>query len=188
MKRQLRQAMFPDRDGVLNRAIVRNETPHPPVTPAELESLPDASKALRVLKVAGFLLIGATNQPNVARVTQGRGAVEVINAALLAALPLLEILAYSHDDREGCDCRKPLPGLVVQAAARHPIDLSSSCMIGDRWKDVETGHRACCRTVSIDYRYGQMGLGRRPPHYTAYSLSEAAGWILRESNEVGGII
>lgn len=63
MKEQLRRAVFLDRDGVLNRAIVKNGTPHPPATLAELEIVPDASKALEALRAAGFLLIGVTNQP-----------------------------------------------------------------------------------------------------------------------------
>lgn len=187
MKGELRRAVFLDRDGVLNRAIVRNGTPYPPATLAELEILPDAPKALENLKAAGFLLIGVTNQPDVARGTQRREVVDAINAALLAALPLHEMLVCDHDDRDGCDCRKPLPGLLLQAAARYGIDLSSSFMIGDRWKDVETGRRVACATVLIDYGYAEM----RPdsaPDCRAYSLSEAARWILSQSHAGRGII
>jgi D-glycero-D-manno-heptose 1,7-bisphosphate phosphatase len=103
MREPLRRAVFLDRDGVLNRAIVRNGTPHPPATLAELEMVPDASRALEDLKAAGFLLIGVTNQPDVARGTQSRAVVESINAALLASLPLQEILVCYHDDGDGCD-------------------------------------------------------------------------------------
>ncbi len=187
MKGQLCRAVFLDRDGVLNRAIVRNGTPHPPATLAELEIAPDASKALEALKAAGFLLIGVTNQPDVARGTQRREVVEAINATLLAALPLQEMLVCYHDDQDGCDCRKPLPGLLVQAAARYEIDLPLSFMIGDRWKDVETGHRAGCATVLIGYGYEEM----RPDiasDYTVYSLSEAAARILSRSNAAGGTV
>ena len=179
--REVRQAVFLDRDGVLNRAIVRDGRPYPPATLAELQILPDAPDALETLKAAGFLLIGVTNQPDVARGTQSRAVVESINAALLAALPLREILVCYHDDRDGCACRKPRPGLLLQAAARHAIDLPSSFMVGDRLKDVETGRRAGCATVLIDHSYAEIGPGS-PPDSTVRSLSEAATWILRSPN------
>lgn len=177
-----RKAVFLDRDGVLNRALVRNGKPYPPATLAELEILPETSSALEALKAAGLLLIGVTNQPDVARGTQRRETVEAINAELMAVLPLDEILVCYHDDRDGCTCRKPLPGLLVDAAARRAIDLSSSFMIGDRWKDVETGHRAGCATVLIGHGYAEIGRGCRPPDHTVHSLSEAAAWVLRQSN------
>ena len=180
MREPLRRAVFLDRDGVLNRAIVRNGTPHPPANLAELEIVPDASRALEDLKAAGFLLIGVTNQPDVARGTQSRAVVESINAALLASLPLQEILVCYHDDGDGCDCRKPRPGLLFQGSVRHALDLSSSFIVGDRWKDVETGRRAGCATIFLDYDYGERGPDS-PPDYTAHSLSEAAAWILRRS-------
>jgi D-glycero-D-manno-heptose 1,7-bisphosphate phosphatase len=111
--------------------------------------------------------------------------VEAINTALLSALPLLEILVCYHDDQDGCACRKPLPGLLLQAAARHTIDLSSSVMIGDRWKDVETGHEAGCATVFIDYGYSEPRPSR-PPDHTVHSLSEAAAWILTQFHARAG--
>ena len=181
------KAVFLDRDGVLNRAVVRAGRPYPPATPADLQILPDAPSALGAIKAAGFLLIGVTNQPDVARGTQRREAVETINAALIAALPLREILVCYHDDRDGCDCRKPLPGLLLQAAARHAIDLSSSFMIGDRWKDIEAGRRAGCATVLIDQGYAETGPGPRQPDRTVRSLAEAAAWILSRSRSKAGI-
>lgn len=184
MKEPLRRAVFLDRDGVLNRAFVRNGTPHPPATLAELEIVPDAPKAIGDLKAAGFLLIGVTNQPDVARGTQRREVVDAINGRLLAALPLHEILVCDHDDHDGCGCRKPQPGLLIQAAGRYGIDLASSFIIGDRWKDIETGRRAGCTTVLIDYGYGEM----RPEitaDFTVHSLTEAVAWILQRSNVAG---
>ena len=185
MKGEQRRAVFLDRDGVLNRATVKNGKPYPPATLAELQILPGALSALESLKAAGLLLIGVTNQPDVARGTQRRDVVEAINTALLSALPLLEILVCYHDDQDGCACRKPLPGLLLQAAARHTIDLSSSVMIGDRWKDVETGNRAGCATVLIDYGYSELAAGR-PPDHTVHSLSEAAAWILTQFHARAG--
>ncbi|MBI3799191.1 MAG: HAD family hydrolase [Deltaproteobacteria bacterium] len=175
-----RQAVFLDRDGVLNRALVRNGKPYPPTSLAELEILPGVPEALAALQGAGFLLIGVTNQPDVARGTQRREVVEAINAALLAALPVSEILVCYHDDRDECSCRKPQPGLLLQAAAKYDIALPLSFMIGDRWRDVEAGRHAGCRTLLLDYGYQEKGT-EFPPDCISRSLPEAAAWILRHS-------
>ena len=174
----LRRAIFLDRDGVLNRAIVRNGRPYPPGNMKELEILAGVLQALQALKRAGFLLIGVTNQPDVARGSQKREDVEAINAALVKALPLDEILVCYHDERDNCECRKPRPGLLVQAARRHAIDLSSSFMIGDRWKDVEAGHRAGCATFLIDCGYAESRPDGILPDYTVHSLGQATTEIL----------
>jgi D-glycero-D-manno-heptose 1,7-bisphosphate phosphatase len=171
------RAVFLDRDGVLNRAIVKDGKPHPPANLEELEIPEDVPQALRALKEAGFLLVGATNQPDVSRGTQKRETVEAIHAALIKALPLEEIFVCYHDDRDGCSCRKPLPGLLYQAADRYAIDLSSSFMIGDRWKDIEAGQRAGCVTILIDHQYSEP-LAVRPPDYRVHLLSEAVNCIL----------
>lgn len=173
------QAVFLDRDGVLNRAVVREGKPYPPASLSELHILPGTADALVALQAAGFLLIGITNQPDVARGSQRREVVEAINAVLLAALPLAEILVCYHDDRDRCVCRKPQPGLLFQAAATYGIDLPSSFMIGDRWRDVEAGRRAGCRTVLLDYGYGERR-AESPPDCTVSSLPEAAAWILHQ--------
>src|SRR5262249_18704504 len=132
-----RRAAFLDRDGVLNRASIKDGKP--PASPAELEILPDVPDALRALKASGLLLIGATNQPDVARGIQRRDVVEAINAKLCASLPLDDLLVCFHDDRDDCACRKPRPGLLLEAAAKHGIDLTASYMVGDRWRDVGAG-------------------------------------------------
>jgi D-glycero-D-manno-heptose 1,7-bisphosphate phosphatase len=171
------RAVFLDRDGVINRAIMTNGKPHPPASLKELEILPGVPEALRTLKAAGFLLFVVTNQPDVARGTQTREAVEAINAALLAALPLDDILVCYHDDRDHCDCRKPQPGLLNQATAKYKIDQAASFMIGDRWKDIEAGRRAGCRTILIDWDYAEKGLETKPDHCVR-ALSEAVASIL----------
>ncbi|MCL4465930.1 MAG: HAD-IIIA family hydrolase [Chloroflexi bacterium] len=185
MKNQLHPAVFLDRDGVLNRAVVREGKPYPPAGLDELQILPGTMEALEALAAAGYLLVGITNQPDVARGTQRREVVEAINRALLADLPLVDILVCYHDDWDECDCRKPKPGLLLEAAAHHSLDLPSSFLIGDRWKDMEAGRRAGCRTVLIDYGYPETGPDTRLDHKAA-SLPEAAAWILSQTNLGGG--
>jgi D-glycero-D-manno-heptose 1,7-bisphosphate phosphatase len=176
---RLNRAVFLDRDGVLNRAIVRDGRPYPPQTLEAFEILPGVAEAVRRLHAAGFLLIVATNQPDVARGTQRREVVEAMNARLQAEMPIVDILVC-YEDGEDCPRRKPNPGLLLEAAATHRIDLPASFMVGDRWRDVEAGRRAGCRTVFLDRGYAE----RRPDppaDLTAADLTAAADWILSQT-------
>lgn len=159
---------------------MRNGRPYPPASLAEMEIAEGVLQALQALKDAGFLLIGVTNQPDVARGTQKQEVVESINLALMRALPLDEILVCYHDDGDDCACRKPKPGLLYQAAESYAIDLKTSFMIGDRWKDVEAGRQAGCKTVLIDYHYAEKGAAT-PPDCRVNSLPEAAAWICQNT-------
>jgi transaldolase len=171
------RAVFLDRDGVLNEAIRRHGKPHPPADLDQLRILPGVPSAVARLREAGFLTIVVTNQPDVARGAQTREQVEAINGAIRAQVPVDEIRVCYHDDDARCDCRKPGPALIVEAARQHGVDLTASFMVGDRWRDVEAGRRAGCRTVFIDYDYEE----RRPmppADVNVRSLSEAVEWIL----------
>lgn len=169
--------MFLDRDGVLNEAVVRAGKPYPPSGVDELTIYPEAASALRRLRDAGFALVVVTNQPDVARGTQTRAAVDAINSELRRCLPLDEIRVCYHDDADACDCRKPKPGLLTAAPVH---DLARSFMVGDRWRDIEAGQRAGCRTVFIERDYHE-----RQPTADAHvrSLSEAAAWILARAED-----
>lgn len=171
-----RRAVFLDRDGVLNRAIVRNGKPYPPDSLAETEILPGVREGLAQLQAADYLLICVTNQPDVARGKQQQTIVEQINQFLLDTLPLLEIRVCYHDDKDGCDCRKPLPGLLLQAAQTHDINLTRSYLVGDRWKDIEAGRQAGCTTILIDYHYSEAEQSHSD--YRVQSLPEAVHIIL----------
>jgi D-glycero-D-manno-heptose 1,7-bisphosphate phosphatase len=172
----MRQAVFLDRDGVLNRAFLQEGgTSHPPASPDELEILPLVAPACKALREAGFLLIVVTNQPDVARGTQRREVVESINDSLRRKLPLDDIWVCYHDDGDNCLCRKPKPGLLLGAAESWNIDLTRSIMIGDRWKDIEAGRRAGCHTVLVNARPSEAE--RCKPDFQAASLYEASHWI-----------
>jgi len=179
------RAVFLDRDGVLTRARVRDGKPYAPVTLAEMEIAPDAGTALARLKAAGFLLIVVTNQPDVARGLARREDVEAMHSALRAALPLDGCFVCYHDDADGCACRKPLPGLLFQAAEEQGIDLAASFLVGDRWRDIDAGAAAGCRTILIDRGYLE-----RPPEHTpdarAGTLGEAVDWVRRQDEPPSG--
>lgn len=172
----MRRAVFLDRDGVINRAMVRNGKPYPPATVNEVEILPGVADALGELHDAGFMLIVVTNQPDVARGATPMAVVEEINHYLDNCLPLDEFRTCYHDGVDGCDCRKPLPGALLSAAQQHGIDLGESYMVGDRWRDTEAGVRAGCKTIFIDYGYDEP----QPEYFSfsATSIKEAAKIIL----------
>ena len=173
------RAVFLDRDGVINRALVREGKPYPPDTLAQLEVLPGVPEALARLKAAGYQLIVVTNQPDVARGRQTRAAVEEMHQALAAQLPIDAFQVCYHDDADRCACRKPAPGLLLAAARDWQLDLSASYLVGDRWRDVEAGRRAGCATILIDYGYAEPA--GSPPDARVRSLPEAVDWILSRS-------
>jgi D-sedoheptulose 7-phosphate isomerase len=187
---QRRPAVFLDRDGVLNRAVVRDGKPFPPSGIEELELLPAVASSLLNLKAHGFALFVITNQPDVARGTMTRESVESIHQALASSLPIDDIFVCYHDDADQCACRKPLPGLLLEAQRKHNIDLSRSFVVGDRWRDIDAGHSAGCKTVLIDYGYRERKPAQ-PQEATVRSLREAADWIisssLKESHSFEGV-
>ncbi|HUA22046.1 MAG TPA: HAD family hydrolase [Bryobacteraceae bacterium] len=173
----MRRAVFLDRDGVLNRAFLRQGKPYPPATLSQLRVLPGVRDACRRLHEAGFALILVTNQPDIARGTVTADEVSEMNGRLRRFLELDGVGVCPHDDEARCSCRKPKPGLLLEAARTWNLDLASSYLVGDRWRDIEAGHRAGCRTIFVDYGYSE----RRPdgPYLQVRSLREAANWILR---------
>jgi len=173
----MRSAVFLDRDGVLNRAIVRAGRPYAPRQINEFEILPDAPEACQRLREAGFLLIVVTNQPDVARGLQTREQVETMHARLRSRIPLDDVRVCVHDQTDGCRCRKPSPGMLIEAATDWNIDLRCSFIVGDRWTDIEAGRAAECHPVLIDRGYNEPL--NQAPDYRAGSLAEAVDWILR---------
>ena len=170
------KAVFLDRDGVVIRTFVRAGVPHPPQTLAELEILPGVASAMGDLAAAGFDLFLVTNQPDVARKTQSRELVEAMHAALHIALPIKAVYVCYHDTIDRCPCRKPAPGMLLDAARAHGVDLNASFMVGDRWTDVAAGEAAGCRTLLIARDYSRAD--RCAPTWTAADLSTAARIIL----------
>ena len=174
----MRKAVFLDRDGVINRVVVRDGRPHPPQTLGEVEILPGVVAAIQALKQAGFFIAVVTNQPDVARGKQTLETVEKINDYLGTQLVIDDFRTCYHDDRDNCACRKPKPGLLHAAAADWGLDLRRSFLVGDRWRDIAAGQAAGCRTIWIDCGYAE----RLPEgqDYRAKSLLEASRWIMAQ--------
>ena len=159
----------------------REAKPYPPTRLAEFEILPEVPAACARLKAASFLLVVATNQPDVGRGTLKKEIVETIHAEMCRRLPIdrVEVCYHPGQGASDCDCRKPKPGMLLRAAKELGIDLAQSWMVGDRWRDIDCGHAAGCRTIFIDRGYAEEL--RQKPDFSAGNLAEAADIILRES-------
>lgn len=170
------RAVFLDRDGVLNGNLVRDNRPYAPRSLDEFRLLPGVEEAVRRLKAAGFLTIVVTNQPDVADGITPRTIVDAFHAELRRRLPLDDIKICFHNNADRCTCRKPLPGLILEAAAERDIDLAASYMIGDRWRDIKAGQAAGCHAIFVDYGFKQDEAIE--PDAIVKSLPEAVSYIL----------
>jgi D-glycero-D-manno-heptose 1,7-bisphosphate phosphatase len=181
---EMKRAVFLDRDGVINRAIERDGKPFAPTSYAEFEIYPEVFSACAKLKAAGFLLIVATNQPDVERGTMKKELVESIHAEMCRELPIdrVEVCYDSGYGAVESEFRKPKPGMLLRAARELNIDLAQSWMVGDRWRDIDCGVAAGCKTVFIDRHYTEQL--HEQPTFSAGNLAEAADIILRESKTI----
>ncbi|HLN24587.1 MAG TPA: HAD-IIIA family hydrolase [Patescibacteria group bacterium] len=181
----MRPAVFLDRDGVLNLSELRAGKPYAPRRCADFQLYPEALPALRRLSDAGFLLIVVTNQPDIGNNLADPAEVAAMNAQLAAVLPVAEVVMCPHSQSAGCACRKPRPGMLLDAALRHDIDLTASVMVGDRAGDVAAGQAAGCRTIWIDRGYAEPAPSN--PDRIVASLSTAVDAILANfRNDVSG--
>jgi D-glycero-D-manno-heptose 1,7-bisphosphate phosphatase len=178
-----RRAVFLDRDGVLNRAIVRDGHPCPPPGVEAFELHDDVVSGCARLKEANFLLVVITNQPDVGRGKQSRETVEAIHLKMQSALPSLDRIevCYHAGERYGepCDCRKPRPGLILRAAAELKIDLGASYVIGDRWRDIDCARAAGCRAIFIQRGYEESL--RESPDFTVRNFNDAVSALLHDA-------
>jgi D-glycero-D-manno-heptose 1,7-bisphosphate phosphatase len=176
----MRRAVFLDRDGVINRAVIREGKPYPPANLQELEILPGVLDALNSLHKDGWMLIVVTNQPDLSTGKIDPEQFRLIQECCFSELNIDDIKFCPHVQADHCDCRKPLPGMIVNAAKEYGIDISQSYMIGDRWRDIECGQAAGCKTnFFIDYGYNEKK--PEPPYTMVRNLGEAVQIILEET-------
>lgn len=173
----MRRAVFLDRDGVITRSNTRDGRPYAPTSLDDFEILPDAPEALRKLREAGYLNLVVTNQPDITTGKQSPDVLAAMHDRLLAELAIDAIRVCVHVDVDGCDCRKPKPGMLVDLAGEWKVDLAGSWMVGDRWRDIEAGQAAGCRCCFIDCGYEEKRPA--PPFQAVRSLAQAAEVILK---------
>ena len=183
LPKSLRPAVFLDRDGTLNVQVVRNGKPYPPDTEAEFTLFPDAAESCRQLAAAGYVLVVATNQPDVGRGDQSLTVVEAMHAKLRRLIPEIAHIEACYAPGKGetppDPRRKPSPGMLLDAARVLGLDLGRSWMVGDRWRDVDCGANAGVRTVFIDFGYEEPL--RAKPDFTVKTLADAARIILAQT-------
>jgi D-glycero-D-manno-heptose 1,7-bisphosphate phosphatase len=189
---EMTRAVFVDRDGVINDLVPDGTTGlrESPLDPERVELLPEVASALRLLRSHGFALVGVSNQPAAAKGTVNLRVLHEVQARVIdllahdgATLDAFKICFHHPDGSDPdlgrpCDCRKPAPGMLLEAALELDIDLPDSWMVGDTDGDIEAGSAAGCRTVLVETpgsahkRSGVVPTGR------ATSLMEAANLIV----------
>lgn len=174
--RGLRPAVFLDRDGVIVIPEFRDRRSFAPRRLEDFRFYPDAAASLHRLRRAGFLLAVVTNQPDVGNGVVSRSEVEAMHETMVRELPVDAVKACFHRQDERCDCRKPKPGMILEAAGELGADLATSFMVGDRSSDVEAGRAAGCATVFIDLGYDEPA--PQAPDFVVHSIAEAADVII----------
>ena len=175
----MNKAIFLDRDGVINNIIVSNGLPLSPLKFEEFKILPGVRESISKLKKLNFFCILVTNQPDVSRGKIKKDTVIKMNEYLKKELSLNDVFACFHDDKDNCQCRKPKPGLILDATKKWNINLNKSYMIGDRWKDIDAGTVSGCKTIFIDNKYNESIKSK--PNYVSKDLFNAVKII--EKNE-----
>ena len=181
--------VFVDRDGVINK-----DRPDYVKDWAEFEFIPGSLDALRLLTLKGYRIIVITNQSVINRRMVTEAGLEEIHEKMLGAVSdhggcIEAIYHCPHTPEDGCDCRKPEPGLIQQAQADYGFELSNTCMIGDSLKDIESSKRAGCgKVILVRTGHGKeterlCQEGNIKADHVANDLMGAVEWLLSEGSK-----
>jgi len=168
----MKAAVFLDRDGTLNKSIWRNGKPTPPYSYSEVELIAGTKEALIKLRKLNYIPVIITNQPDVSRGKVSVEEVSRINDVICEMLEIDHLYMCAHDDKDSCECRKPKPGMIHNAAVDLELTLNQSILIGDRWRDIHAGQAAGCKSYLIEYDYDEPK--PNPPYETVSSLLDLA--------------
>ena len=149
----MKKAIFLDRDGVINKAFIKDGLPKSPNSLNELKILPGVKESISRLKKLNFICLVVTNQPDVQRGKIKKNTIIKMNNFLKKKIELDDIFVCYHDDHDNCNCRKPKPGLLLQARKKWNVDFKKSFIVGDRWRDIQAGKKVGCKTIFLDYKY-----------------------------------
>lgn len=171
----MKQGVFIERDGVLVEARVERQHQVSPLTLDEMKLQAAAAPLLAKLKAAGLVLIATTNQPGLSRGYQNRRELDRMHDLMRKTFTLDDILVCPHDETDRCPCRKPKPGLLVEAAFKWHLDLDRSFVISDKWQDAEAARTAGCTSLLIQSPW----LGKVHRDFVLPDLAAAVEKILR---------
>lgn len=172
----MKKAVFLDRDGVINKTLIKMGKPRAPYSLEEFAYIEGVMEAIERLKDRGYILVVVTNQPDVARGWVSREQVDLVNNLVINDLKVDALKSCFHTEKDQCECRKPKPGMLLAAASELSIDLRHSYMVGDRLSDIKAGQSAGC--ISILVGEGEADSTEVTPDYRCHDLKEATAWIL----------
>ena len=179
----IRKAVFLDRDGTVSRYTEYCRRPQ------DFELQPDAGAAIRRLNEVGLLVVLVTNQSAIGRGWLTLETLQRIHEKMHRQLRrqgarVDAVYVCPHHPADGCGCRKPEVGLLLQAVSEWQIDLSSSYVVGDRWLDIASGHAAGCTSVLVCSGHPQEPGHEVRPDFEAQTLSEAVAWIVSQESAI----
>ena len=183
----LSKVVFLDRDGTIN-----HDSPNYIKNRTEFKIIPGSIEAIRLLTSNGFASIVITNQSAIARKFISPVELDHIHALMKEDVisgggKITDIFFCPHLPTDGCECRKPSPGLIFQAQQKYKIDLSKTIMVGDSAKDIECARNAGCgkavlvKTGKDNEAEHIMKTKQIVADCTANNLYDAAKWILANS-------
>ena len=145
----MKRAVFIERDAILNEVRTGPKQQITPISLEEFKVISAAAEPLKKLKAVGFVLIATTNQPGLSRGYQSRGELDRMHNLLCRTFPLDDIMLCPHDEADHCPCRKPRPGLLIEAGFKWHLNLDHSYVISDKWQDAEAARTAGCTSLLI---------------------------------------
>jgi D-glycero-D-manno-heptose 1,7-bisphosphate phosphatase len=145
----MKVAVFIERDGVLNKVRIERQKYVSPLTMEDFQVNRDAVPLLQKLKAEGLLLMVTTNQPGLSRGYQSRRELDRMHELLRATFALDDIFVCPHDETDGCSCRRPKPGLLVEAGFKWRLDLDHCFVISDKWQDAEAARAVNCTSLLL---------------------------------------
>lgn len=173
-------AVFLDRDGIINKAVVRDGKPYPPASLSDLQWVEGIKELIDGVKNLGYKVFVFTNQPDVARGDMSQATVDEIHNYIVKQLNIDKVYCCFHDDKDNCHCRKPKPGMILDAQKEWSVDLGRSFVVGDRWRDIAAGQAAGVRTILVDYNYNEKKV---TPDFTTRNLAEVLTVIKTETSK-----
>ena len=175
----MKRAVFLDRDGVLNPMVERSGRWRAPLSMDMFHLYPWAAESVARLRAAGLLTLVVTNQPELSTGELSPAVLDAMHERLRREAGVDAVYVCPHGGADRCACRKPSPGLLLQAAREWGVDVAGSFMVGDRYRDVDAGRAAGCVTILV------AGLEEGParPDHRAADLREAVAAILMLTRE-----
>lgn len=149
------KAFFFDRDGILNKSILKKNKPYSPRNLRELILNFELVEFIKKLKKKNFKIIVITNQPDIKSGKLSKYTLRIINLIIKKKFYIDDFFICIHGRNENCHCRKPKPGLIIKASKKWNINLKESFFVGDRLKDMRAGEIVGCNTIFIDYDYDE---------------------------------